>query len=221
MQHSFLDHITVTAFSLDAGAALLRETLGATPQVGGEHPSMATHNLLLRLGDAMFLEVIAPHPTMPPPARPRWFALDDLKPGSPASLSTWVVRTTDMQASMAAASEPLGAMVPVSRGNLRWLMGFPSDGTIALHGAGPALIEWQTDQHPAAGLKDQGLSLDCLEILHPDPQRVSQLLASLHLDAPVTVQAAAPQGGVRLRAHIRTPQGLRVLSTDSALAPYP
>lgn len=62
---SFLDHITVTAFSLEAGAAFVSETLGVAPQAGGEHPRMATHNLLLRLGDAMFLEVIAPRtPTL-------------------------------------------------------------------------------------------------------------------------------------------------------------
>jgi hypothetical protein len=55
MLRSFLDHITVTALSLEAGAELVAQSLGVTPQAGGEHPRMATHNLLLRLGQATFL----------------------------------------------------------------------------------------------------------------------------------------------------------------------
>lgn len=43
MSPSYLDHITVTAFSLEAGAAFVSESLGVSPQVGGEHPRMATH----------------------------------------------------------------------------------------------------------------------------------------------------------------------------------
>ena len=42
--------------------------------------------MLLRLGDAMFLEVIAPDPQAVSP-RPRWFALDTLGPGSAPALS--------------------------------------------------------------------------------------------------------------------------------------
>lgn len=72
-----IDHITITAPSLAAGAEFVSQTLGVLPQVGGEHPRMGTHNLLLRLGDALFLEVISPNPLVPAPARPRWFALDN------------------------------------------------------------------------------------------------------------------------------------------------
>jgi hypothetical protein len=34
VSRSFLDHITVTAFSLEAGAAFVSETLGVSPQAG-------------------------------------------------------------------------------------------------------------------------------------------------------------------------------------------
>ena len=214
MSRSYLDHITVTAASLEAGAAFVSKVLGVSPQPGGEHPRMATHNLLLRLGDAMFLEVISPNPAAPAPSRPRWFALDSLGPQSPPCLSAWVVRTPDIRS---AASEPLGNVEPMSRGILDWLITIPEDGSLPLDGAAPALIEWQTDTHPAAKLEDKGLSLARLEIAHPNPERVSRLLSSLELDAPVSVAALPPGASARLVAHINTPQGLRVLSAPQAI----
>ena len=211
LAQSFLDHITVTAFSLEEGAAFVRETLGVSPQVGGEHPRMGTHNLLLRLGDSMFLEVIAPNPTAPAPARPRWFALDSLTPLSPPALSTWVVRTTDIHAAVAASSERLGKVEPMSRGALNWLITIPEDGSVPLNGVGPAMIEWHTGFHPAANLEDKQLSLARLDIYHPNPDRVSSLLQSLELDVPVSV-VPAPHGTMPgLVAHINTPHGLRTL----------
>jgi len=216
---SFLDHITVTAFSLEAGAAFVSETLGVSPQIGGEHPRMATHNLLLRLGDTTFLEVIAPNPAAQSPSRPRWFALDSLGPLSPPSVSTWVVRTSNIQAAVATASEPLGNIEPMSRGALNWLITIPTDGSVPLNGTAPALIEWHTDVHPAAKLEDKGLALAKLEIFHPNPDRVSQLLSSLELDAPVSVLPAQPGTFTHLVAHINTPQGLRVISAPQHCNP--
>lgn len=216
MPQSFLDHITVTAFSLEAGAAFVSEVLGVSPQAGGEHPRMATHNLLLRLGETMFLEVIAPNPAVPVPARPRWFALDHLGPRSDPCLSTWVVRTSDVRSTVLAASEQIGAIEPMSRGALDWLITIPADGSVPLDGAAPALIEWPVGVHPAAGLEDRGLSLARLEIRHPDPCRVNQLLSSLELVAPVSVQLAPFGTAPRLVAYIDTPSGLRVLSAPQS-----
>lgn len=210
---SLLDHITVTAFSLEEGAKFVSETLGVSLQTGGEHPRMATHNMLLRLGDSMFLEVIAPNPAAQPPLRPRWFALDDLDAQSPPSLSTWVARTPNIQKAAAAASEPLGNIEAMSRGAFEWLITIPEDGSVPLNGTAPALVEWHTDVHPARTLEDKRLSLAKLEIFHPTPDRVSQLLSSLDLDAPVSVRQAEPGTSARLVAHINTPHGLRLLST--------
>lgn len=208
---SFIDHITVTAWSLEAGAVFVRDALGVLPQSGGAHPRMATHNMLLRLGEAMFLEVIAPDPGAQAPARPRWFDLDGLSVASRPSLSTWVVRCGDIRAALAAAGEPLGEIEPMSRGALDWFITIPADGSLPLQGCAPALIEWHTDIHPAAGLEDKGLSLAGLEILHPDPGRVSRLLSALQLDGAVEVRAAPPGTPAHLRAHISTPRGLRML----------
>lgn len=204
-----IDHITVTAPTLASGAALVHDALGVAPQPGGEHPRMGTHNLLLRLGDALFLEVIAINPDAPAPDRPRWFALDGLRPDAPAALSTWVVGTGDIRAAAAASTEDLGRIEPMSRGARNWLITIPADGSVAMDGVAPALIEWDDKPHPAGGLADHGLSLVKLQIFHPIPSRVAALLASVGLadDRVECHRADVP----RLAAQIQTPQGIRKL----------
>ena len=66
-----IDHIAVTAPSLEAGAEYVWEALGVPLQPGGEHERMGTHNLLLRLGESTYLEVTAPNPRAPKHQRPR------------------------------------------------------------------------------------------------------------------------------------------------------
>lgn len=205
MPTTYLDHITVTCPTLESGAAFVHAALGVEPQVGGEHPCMATHNLLLRLGDALFLEVIAPNPAAPAPSLSRWFGLDQFEPLSPPRLATWVVRTADILASVIAASDPLGSVEQMRRGAFDWLITIPADGSLPLDGAGPALIEWQTCGHPANRMEDKGPSLACLEISHPDPARIARLQYSLALQGPVQVCAGPMGSGTQLVAHIDTP----------------
>ncbi len=212
MSHCHIDHITVTAPSLDVGAAFIRQTLGIEPQIGGEHPRMGTHNLLVRLGDALFLEVISPNPKAPPPGRPRWFGLDSLRPDALPALSTWVARTTNIHAMAAACSEQLGNIEAMSRGALNWLITIPANGSVPVDGIAPALIEWHTDIHPASTLRDVGLSLVKLEIFHSEPTRVSRLLSSIGISAPLSVSPLSSGIAPYLVAHIDTPQGLRQLS---------
>lgn len=207
-----IDHLVITAPTLAAGAAFVALSLGVMPQPGGEHPLMGTQNLLLRLGEALYLEVIAPNPQAPPPNRPRWFGLENLQPDSQPALTTWVARSTDIRATSAASSEPLGAIEPMSRGALNWLITIPADGVAPLNGVAPALIEWGTDTHPAAKLPDQGLSLERLEIFHPQPGRVKNLLASLDLNGPLAVLPTSDNSAPHLVAHIHTPQGLKRLT---------
>ncbi len=207
----FIDHITVTAPTLRVGAEHVFNALGVRPQPGGEHPRMGTHNMLLRLGEALFLEVIAPNPDAPAPGRPRWFGLDDLSPDAAPRLSVWVARTSDIHALAAASTEALGPIETMSRGNLQWFITIPTDGVPPLGGVAPSLIQWHTPTHPAAGLPDLGLTLASLELRHPEPQRVQRLLTRLDLHGPVVVSGSGTSGMAELVAQIQTPSGMRVL----------
>ncbi|HEX8612841.1 MAG TPA: VOC family protein [Telluria sp.] len=208
-----LDHITITAPTLAQGAAWIEDKLGVRAAPGGKHPAMGTHNLLLRLGDALFLEIIAVDPDAAPPGRARWFALDTLAADAQPALSTWVARTGDIAATsdVAGPIAALGAITPMGRGARNWLITIPADGSLPLDGVGPALIEWDAGAHPAAGMLDLGLSLDKLELFHPEPQRVSAMLDAIGMHAPVTVVRIDAGAQPYLRAHIGTPAGPRIL----------
>ena len=216
MTLSYIDHITITAPNLEAGAEFVNQTLGVMPQRGGEHPRMGTHNLLLRLGDSLFLEVISPNPDAPRPDRPRWFALDGLAADASPSLATWVVRTDDIHATAAKSSEALGPVETMSRGMLNWLITIPADGSLPFGGVAPALIEWQAEPHPAARLQDFELSLARLELFHSEPDRIAALLKSIGCQGPVSVSSISKGMTPHLVAHIHTPGGLRILKPFGA-----
>jgi hypothetical protein len=202
-----IDHITVTAPTLESGVEFVRTRLGVSPQPGGRHPRMGTHNCLLKLGDALFLEVIAPDPDAARPLRPRWFELDAMAADGPPRLAMWMARTTDIHASCAASPEPLGEIEPMSRGGLDWLITIPADGSLPFHGCAPALIEWHAQSHPAAGMMDAGCTLERFEIFHPQAARLSRLLAAIGLVDQVTVTRSPDDLRGFVRAAIRTPHG--------------
>ncbi len=212
MAPCYVDHIIITAPDLEVGAEFVNQTLGVMPQRGGEHPRMGTHNLLLRLGEALFLEVISPNPAASRPERARWFALDSLAADAAPSLATWVARTTDLHTTAAVSSETLGLIEPMTRGTLNWLITIPADGSLPLGGIAPTLIEWQAEPHPAAKLEDLGLSLAKLELFHPEPDRIASLLKSIECQGPVSVFPTPKGVAPYLVAHINTPNGLRTLS---------
>ncbi len=205
-------HITVTAPDLRSGAAHVQSLLGVTAEMGGEHPGMGTHTMLLRLGPTLFLEIIAVNPLAAKPDWPRWFALDELHPDSKPALSNWVARTQDISAMQTQASEHLGQIEPMSRGNNHWLITIPADGSLPMQGIAPSLIEWHTERHPASGLPELGLSLLKMELYHPDPARISRLFQSLDMRGEIEVKAISERQLPHMIAYIQTPHGIRILS---------
>jgi hypothetical protein len=208
MLNAAIDHITITAPTLAAGVEHVRKVLGVTMPAGGEHPKMGTHNCLLRLGADLFLEVIAVNPEAPRPDWPRWFELDRLQPDAGPRLAVWVARTNDIRSAIKASPVALGEIEPMSRGMLDWLISIPSDGSLPLQGAAPALIQWQASTHPAAAMPDLGCSLIRLDVFHPQPARIAELLHDIGFAGPLGLHAREQPG---LAAHILTPQGERIL----------
>lgn len=213
MLRSHIDHLVVTAPDLGAGAAWLRDILGVEPEPGGSHARMGTHNRLLRLGKAAYLEVIAIDPAAPDPGRPRWFGLDELEPGALPRLATWVVRTTDIQSALAASPVVSGYVTPMSRGELNWQITVPRNGGLPLQGIAPTLIQWQ-DRHPAAVMPESGCTLLRLEGFHPRAGKVQAMLGAIGFQGEFSVSPIPAGSPPRLVAHIQTPKGIAAVSEN-------
>jgi hypothetical protein len=209
MAHTELDHLVIVAPTLTVGAAFVSRAIGIEVMPGGEHPSMGTHNLLLRLGETTYLEVIAINPAVPGPGRPRWFGLDRLAAGDEPRLATWVARTSDIERACASALTNIGNAEIMTRGPFQWRITIPADGGLIHGGLVPPLIQWHSPMHPAAGMPDLGCSLASVAAFTPDPELLRSQLASLDLRDAVTISRGT--GVPRLVAGIDTPAGKRLL----------
>jgi hypothetical protein len=205
---SRVDHLIVTAASLAEGVEHVRRALGVEMQAGGEHVRMGTHNFLLKLGEKLYLEVIAANPGAPSPGRPRWFQLDEPDSVGAPRLATWAARCDDIHTAAAASPVSLGKVEAMSRGSFEWLITVPDDGRLPLRGLAPTLIQWRSETHPAKTLKDLGCSLLRFEGVHPQPAKVTEMLRSIGFEGEFPVSAGETP---HLAAHIQTPAGPRQL----------
>ncbi|CAN5706615.1 VOC family protein [soil metagenome] len=207
-----LDHIALAARRLADGVAYAEAALGVAVPAGGRHPLMGTHNHLLRLGAGLFLEVIAPDPDAPPPARARWFGLDDPQMRADLARSprlvTWIVRTPSIEEALGTVEGAAAPAVRLTRGALSWLILVPQDGSMPQGGAFPTIIEWPSGPHPAERMHDHGCRLTRLTVEHPRGLQIARALEGHLRDNRVRFREAP---GIRLEAEIATPDGPRLL----------
>jgi hypothetical protein len=207
-----LDHLVLAATTLADGIEYVAEATGATPQPGGKHVAMGTHNALLRLGERVYLEIIAIDPEGTKPPRPRWFDLDDIALQAELmerpQLVAWVARTADIERSASGCAVPLGAITPMQRGDYRWRITIPDDGRRPGKGIAPTLIQWDVPMHPADRLPASDVSLAQVAAAHPDPAPLRAALGTLGLDEIVQITF---DRDARLAAMLRTPRGIVTL----------
>lgn len=204
-----VDHLVWATPDLDDGIREIERLTGVRASAGGQHPSWATHNALLSLGTGMYLELLAPDPSVPPPARERPFGLDRL---SRSHLVTWAAHESDLEgrlATLAAAGIDLGEILSGGRVRpdgvaLHWRLTSPR--AMLEGGVLPFLIDWGTSPHPSTTAAP-GLALVALEIEHPEPEHLRQLLPRFGVDLPLrkapqpalVATVDSPRGRVELR----------------------
>jgi hypothetical protein len=215
-----LDHLVVMANSLDEGVRWCENTLGITPEAGGEHPLMGTHNRLVGMASnahrQAYLEIIAPNPKVGKALErtgKRWFDMDDSRlkkhiSHSGPQLIHWVAAVPNalqavakLQALGIDRGEVLRASRPTPAGLLQWQITVREDGQRLFDGCLPTLIEWG-QVHPSERLASCGISLEKLELSHPQAHLLNSALQALGY-AGTSVQVAPPG----LSASLHTPKG--------------
>jgi hypothetical protein len=199
-----VDHLVWGGRRLDEEIDRFETWTGVRAGPGGRHPRKGTHNALLALGPGRYLELIAPDPAAPPPARGRWFGLDGLVV---PRLVGWAVKGEDVAARAAAARARGVHLGEVGEGRrelsngdtLAWRLTYPvTEGGV---GVVPFLIDWGAGRHPAAAAP-AGVRLVELRAEHPDPAAILAQLEALGVNLAVT-PATAPA----LVATLATPRG--------------
>ena len=221
MTTACVDHLVVLASDLASGVAWCEQHLGVTPQAGGEHPLMGTHNRLLNISSAAhpraYLEILAinleAEKSIPSSAR-RWFDMDDVALQQQVSrhgpqLIAWVASVPDLSAASAALAQQgldcgpaVSASRPTPSGLLTWQISIRSDGQRLMQGCLPTLIQWG-DTHPCDRLPPSGVQLQSLVLEHPQTGTLRAACASVGL-AAVAVRSGP---AARLHASLNTPRG--------------
>lgn len=196
-----LDHIAIAAETLEDGVAWTEDRLGVSLLPGGQHARFGTHNRLLGLADGLYLEVIAVDPDATSDG-PRWFDLDNFS--GPPRLANWICEPNDFDAALAHGMRS----VPMQRGDLRWDMGAPIDGSLPMGGGFPTLLQWHTETPPGRSLPSSGCELLEFCVRHPQADQIAAELAGRLVDDRVRFETA---DAVTLSATLRTPNGVVTL----------
>lgn len=209
-----LDHLTIIAPTLAEGVSHVRTCLDLDVPFGQRHGYMGTYNHLLQLGDTVYLEIVALDPDAEGPDHARWFGLDDQKAvrmdwEAGRRLRGWVARTDAIDAVLAGRESVFGKKVSLPWTDPSFDFAIPESGSLPLGGAAPSLIDRRGKPRSMATIADLGARLRSFSLEHPDADAISEFYRSLDLDRP---PAIAQGKGLRYRARIQTPVGVKELS---------
>jgi hypothetical protein len=205
-----LDHLTIIAPSLSEGVDHIRACLDLDIEDGRTHPEMGTHNRRLRLGDAIYLEVIAVDPGAPAPSGPRWFGLGNITTVrahwmNGERLRGWVAHTGDIDAVLAAHGNLLGSKISIGRNSQFSLL---PDGALPFGGVLPSVIDRAGQASPVVAMTERGAKLLDFVLEHPAPAMVTALYEKLGIRNPPRVQEGPT---LRYVAAIETASGVKLL----------
>ncbi len=208
---SVLDHIVIAAKTHDQGVSYIRDKLGIDIPKGGQHKFMGTQNSVMALGEHVYLEVISIDRSLSPPGHPRWFGLDDphvrnALEDSPRLL-TWAVNAIDLESLIGSSVVPLGEIISASRDELRWKVAFRKDGSMPAAGFIPLCLQWKVDFHPASRMEDLSWRMLSLELHHPYPDWLGDVLETIGAREEVTIHGIEDRQASYLEAVLSGPDG--------------
>lgn len=179
-----VDHLVYAApGSLEEACADFEARTGVTPQVGGRHEGLGTHNALVSLGANRYFEILCRDPEQTDPAR-TWMAIDSIT--DTPRLVAWASLRADLDHAVLAAREAgydPGTPQSFSRktpsgSEMRWSLSYshyteplPGDGAV------PFLITWDSDS--PARTAPTGCTLASLHAETNHPEKVGPMLEAI------------------------------------------
>ena len=209
-----LDHIAINCLTLSQGIDWVEERLGVRVPLGGKHAIMNTHNAVMRLGDGVYLEIIAADRQAGPPERPRWFGLDDpeVKARLAASgpyFSAYICRSYDVAETVGLAKTDLGQIHTMRRGDLVWQIAIRDDGAAPMGGLHPIVIQWPPGPHVSTRMADLGCGLKEIVVRPPESEPLLAALGAIGVGGLVTIKPPT-RGAELLEATLTRPDGREV-----------
>lgn len=205
-----LDHIIVLTADLERFRSQFETDTGVALTVGGAHPGLGTANLLASLGDGIYMEFMGPDPSFD---TPRGLGAGLAAQGAPR-IGGFAARARDIGATAAAveaaglspASPAAGSRAAPDGSVIAWTALFTSG-----HDYGdqvPFFIDWGETPHPST-TSARGLELLSFEVVHPEPDRLSDLYGRIGVS--VNVVGGGPPG---FRLRMQTPRGEHALASE-------
>lgn len=208
-----IDHLSIIAPILEEGVRHVRSCLDLDVPFGQRHVGMGSHNHLLQLGGAIYLEIVALDPEAGPPEAARWFGLNDQNKirrewDAGQRLRGWVARVDGMDTILAGREGLFGRKVALPAAAPTFDFAIPIDGSLPLDGAVPSLIDRRGRPRSMTTIPDLGARLRSVSLDHPDADAIAARLREIGIDPLLTIRRAQE---FRYRAQIETEFGLKEL----------
>ena len=196
-----IDHLVLASADLAELTTHFTGTTGISPVAGGAHPAWGTHNALVGLGEAQYLELIAPQPGKTGPWARQFRNFHE------PTLAGWCVRVANL-AQIADVAHAYGCRTRTMAGSrrttdgmlLEWELLFLSHPE--LNPALPFFINWGDTPHPASTLETE-ITLHSLEIATPGAEELTELLTAINIKGV----AVSERADTELTAVLTGPQG--------------
>jgi hypothetical protein len=164
----------------------------------------------LNLSDECYLEIIAIDHDNHDIKQDRWMGIDLLEG---PKLTRWAIKSSNLRSDQAILKKydpAMGEILPGSRqtasgGLLQWELIMPlSSPEVEVV---PFVLDWsQSDMHPTEVLELTPFKLHKIQLTHPEPYKIGQLLDELDTEAQV-VEGTTPI----IQAQLQGPDGLLIM----------
>ena len=163
-----LDHIVLGCNTLQEGTDYVEKKLGLSLSEIGYHHYMGTHNRVIKIGENIYLEVIAIDPNANKPKHFRWFNLDNKKQQARLKISPQIIGYVieNENPDMLKFYNPF---FEATRGDYRWEFATPKSDSNLINknliecGLVPSLIKWKSKK-PVYQMLDNHFELEKIKI---------------------------------------------------------